>query len=56
MAKTLVVKVPEDLVGSLRGLFVPGEAHGASPKALKRLIDKTAEFVADDGWEFDAWR
>ena len=23
---------------------------------LKKLIDKTAEFVADEGWEFDAWQ
>eukprot|EP00435_Cladocopium_sp_Y103_P051945 s901_g16.t1 len=34
LAKTLVVKVPEDQV-------------------LKKLIDKTAEFVADEGWEFE---
>ncbi|CAE7872816.1 RRC1, partial [Symbiodinium microadriaticum] len=34
LAKTLVVKVPEDQV-------------------LKKLIDKTAEFVADEGWDFE---
>ncbi|CAE7777846.1 U2surp [Symbiodinium pilosum] len=34
LAKTLVVKVPEDEV-------------------LKKLIDKTAEFVADEGWDFE---
>lgn len=26
-----------------------------SVQVLKKLIDKTAEFVADEGWEFDAW-
>ena len=24
-------------------------------EVLKKLIDKTAEFVADEGWEFDPW-
>jgi hypothetical protein len=26
-----------------------------SREVLKKLIDKTAEFVADEGWEFDTW-
>eukprot|EP00438_Fugacium_kawagutii_P006975 Skav233372 [mRNA] locus=scaffold1038:22017:42926:+ [translate_table: standard] len=36
-------------------MITSGESASAGHSVLKKLIDKTAEFVADEGWEFDAW-